>query len=73
MGSTSASSTQMAVRAHKPCGCTMAATEASWAAGVELVRVDGVVGVEELTQALQRLQLVQSLEGKPNSEAHSSS
>ena len=73
MGSMSALSTQMAVRAHKPCGCTMAATEASGGAEVELLRVDGVVGVEELAQALQRLQLTQSLEEKPNGEAHSSS
>ena len=73
MGPTSALSTQKAVSAHKPCGCTMAATEASWGADVELVRVDGVVGVEELAQALQRLQLAHSLEEKPNGEAHPSS
>ena len=40
---------------------------------MELVLVDGVVGVEGLAQALQRLQLAQSLEEKPNGEAHSSS
>ena len=51
----------------------MAATEAIWGAGVELVRVDGVVGVEELAQALQRLQLAQLVKDKPNGEAHSSS
>ena len=73
MGPTSAFSTLMAVHAHKPCGCTMAATEASRGADVELVRVDGVVVVKELAGALQRLQLAQSLEEKPNGEAHSSS
>ena len=73
MGAMSALSTQKAIRAHKRCGCTMAETEASWGADVELVRVDGVVGVEELPQALQRLPLAQSLVEKPNGEAHSSS
>ena len=65
MEPTSALSTQQAIRAHKPCRCTMAATEASWEADVELVG--------ELAQALQKLQLAQSLEEKTNGEAHSSS